>query len=218
VSKSTVINRLLGDPNDFRMVRRPGEGRKPIFSFLDTAAAEAAAMESAKKSSAASPPPPPPPPPVQKVNLIVKPVDKYEQKLLAELAKDDMAEEEGAAAGGDKALAKLHRNRRIQAEEEEEAELVRKSAKSGRSAVEGIRERPLEEERWPEERPAAVGHGDGGYEGVDLPSRRPVEEERRERRMEGGSSSRERYNSGEGAWRDRPRDYRSGSSNTGTGS
>jgi len=92
VSKSTVINRELGNPNDFHMVRRPNEGRKPIFAFLDEAAAAAGGENAAEGRQ------PTPPPPVQKISLVAKPLEKYEQKLLADLRNETAAAEEAAIA------------------------------------------------------------------------------------------------------------------------
>jgi hypothetical protein len=92
VSKSTVINRELGNPNDFHMVRRPNEGRKPIFAFLDDAAAAAGGENTDEGRQ------PTPPPPVQKISLVAKPLEKYEQKLLADLRNETAAAEAAAIA------------------------------------------------------------------------------------------------------------------------
>lgn len=92
MSKSTVINRELGNPNDFHMVRRPNEGRKPIFAFLDEAAAAAGAENAVEGRQ------PTPPPPVQKISLVAKPLEKYEQKLLADLRNETAAAEAAAIA------------------------------------------------------------------------------------------------------------------------
>ncbi len=111
------------------MVRRPGEGRKPIFSFLETVAAEEAAVEAAKRSSTTTGATPAP-----LINLIAKPLDKYEQKLMGELAKSKEEEEEEAGVEK-KALSKLHQNRRINVEIGEEDEAVGGLSRKGAAAA-----------------------------------------------------------------------------------
>ena len=200
MAKTTLINRLLGNPSDFKMVRRVGEGRKPIFSFLDSATAAAATSAEGAANRPSSPP-------VQRISLIAKPLDKYEQKLLAELAKNKGEEE---SSEGEAALRKPHQKRQIQIEDHKpEAEGRGRSKKKtkdsgGVKGTDGSRSggpRLVEAaDRWrpspANEEAAAVGKQQSAGEEAAA-------------RVAGMEMNRGRYNSGEGGWREPSRGERS---------
>jgi len=147
VSKSTVINRELGDPKDFHIVRRPNEGRKPIFAFLEETAAGSDTYAAQTRQQT-------PPPTVQKISLIAKPLEKYEQKLLADLRSETEAAEAEAIAS-----ARRRKDRRTDSpaamnSEEAVVEHQPRVKKSGKkkvpkaAVVEDIRVAAEAEERW----------------------------------------------------------------------
>jgi hypothetical protein len=151
VSKSTVINRELGNPNDFHMVRRPNEGRKPIFAFMDEAAAAAGGENAAEGRQ------PTPPPPVQKISLVAKPLEKYEQKLLADLRNETAAAEAAAIASyrRRKDMSPLMETSSGKASDVEPPPRVKKSGKkkvtkavAAVAGVEDMRADAETEERW----------------------------------------------------------------------